>query len=129
MKRRNITIIMAILSLLFILSIACNQSGEIITPAEATQRFEATQAAAFGVASGDAENAKFPGGSKAVLTGKGYLVALYSNPGDIVVFSYATRGDEITVVGSLEYEGEIWYMIETLAGDGWTPEENLAPVE
>ncbi len=129
MKRRHITITLAILSLLFILSIACKQSGKIITPAEATQRYEATQAAASGEVSGDAENAKILAGDKAILTGTGYLVAMYSNPGDTVIHTYATRGDEIIVEGSLEYEGEIWYKIESLGGRGWLPEENLQEIE
>lgn len=129
MKRRNFTIIMAILSLLFILSIACKQSGEIITPAEATQRYEATQAASSGEASGDAEGAIYLAGSKAVLTSKSYLVALFLKAGDPVAHTFATRSDEVMVTGSLDVDGVIWYKVETMAGDGWLPEVNLTDVE
>jgi hypothetical protein len=129
MKRKNFIYILSALSVLFILSLACKQSGEIITPAEATQRYVATQDAGQSGVVGDAEGAVFPAGSEALLVGQGYLVGLYSNPGDGSAVSFATRGDKITVEGSENFEGTIWYRVETIAGSGWLPADNLAPVE
>lgn len=129
MERRNLLSIFLVLSLLFLISIACQQSGEIISPAEATQRYEATQAADTGDVVGEVEGAAFLVGSTAELTSEGYLVGMYKEVGARTAFSYATRGDQVTVVGSTELEGEIWYKIESTAGNGWLPESNLKEVE
>lgn len=128
-SKRYLTAGTIILSILFMLSIACKQSGEIITPAEATQRYEATQAVASGAATGDAEGAEFPAGSEATLTGVSYLVGIYSNAGDTNAISFATRGDLVIVQGSIDLDGEIWYRVETDAGDGWLSEDSLMAVE
>ncbi len=129
MERRNLLIILSVLSLLFIFSLACKYSGEIITPAEATQRYEATQAADTGDVVVQAEGAAFSLGDKASLTSEGYLVGLYQEAGGRTAFSFATRGDVITIAGSAEIEGEFWYKIESTAGNGWLPAENLIAEE
>ncbi|MFL7813098.1 MAG: hypothetical protein ACK2TT_00840 [Anaerolineales bacterium] len=129
MKRKNLIYILLALSSLFILSLACSQAGEIITPAEATQRYEATQSASESGVVGDAEGAEYLEGEEAILVGQGYLVGLYSNPGDESAVSFATRGDQITVEGSELYEGEVWYRVETIAGSGWVQADSLAPME
>lgn len=129
MKRSNLYSILGALCLLIIFSIACNQSGEIITPAEATQRYDEVQAADIGDVAGDVTGAVFSPGSTAKLTDSAYLVGLFKNAGDSVAITYATRGDQVTVVGSIEVGDEIWYKIETTAGSGWLPEENLEAVE
>ena len=128
MERRNLTIILAVLSLLFVFSLACKQSGEIITPAEATQRYDATQAADTGDVVTSVEGADFAPGDKAILTSAGHLVGLYQQADGRTPFSYATRGDEVTVTSAVEIEGVIWYQIDSTAGDGWLPETNLDPV-
>ncbi len=129
MQKRNLFSVLFFLILLFLISIACKQSGEILTPAEATQRYEGTQAAGTGEIDSELEGVDFPNGSTAILTEQGLLVALYQQPSEKNPFSFATRGDQVEVVGSMEYEGEIWYKIESSAGDGWLPEGNLLPVE
>jgi len=129
MKKSNFFLILGILCLLFIFSIACKQSGEIITPAEATQRYVETQAADIEDVAGDVTGAVFSPGATAQLTATAYLVGIFKNAGDNVAITYATRGDQVTVVGSIELGDEIWYKIETTAGDGWVPEENLEAVE
>lgn len=129
MARRNTLVLLSIISLLLVLSLACKQAGEIITPAEATQRYEATQAASVEEVVGDAEGAEFLGGDSAKLVGQGYLVGLFNIVGETVAFSFATRGDTVTVIGSVVYEDGIWYKVQTLAGSGWLPAENLAPVQ
>jgi hypothetical protein len=129
MGKRNFAISLFVLIFLFLISIACQQSGEIISPAEATQRYESTQAAEAGDFVEILEGATYPVGSAVELTEQGLLVALYKDPSDNNPFSFATRGDQVEVVGSMEYEGEIWYKVTSPAGDGWLPETNLLPVE
>jgi hypothetical protein len=126
MKRRNVFIILSVFSLLFIVSLACKQSGDIVTPPEATQRFEATQAARTGDIVIEAEGAVFAPGDTAVLTSEGHLVGLFKEAGGKNPFSFATRGDEVNVTSSVDIDGELWYKIESTAGNGWLPGSNLA---
>lgn len=126
MKKRNLLIILAVFSLLFIFSIACKQSGEIISPAEATQRFDATQAARTGDVVIEAEGALFAPGDTAILASEGHLVGLYMEAGGKNPFSFATRGDEVNITSSIDIDGELWYKIESTAGNGWLPGTNLA---
>ena len=128
LKRKNLTLVLAALSLLFLLSLACKQSGEILTPAEATQRYEATQAAQSGDVVVEAEGAVYDPGDQAVLTSEGHLVGLYKEADARTPFSYATRGDEVMITSSVDIEGVIWYQIESTAGDGWLPGNNLEPL-
>jgi hypothetical protein len=129
MKRKNLYTILAAVTALILLSLACNQAGEIITPAEATQNYVATKEASESGVVGDAEDADYPADSEAILTGVGYLVGLYSNPGDVSAVTFATRGDKVTVEGSQYLDDVIWYRVESSAGSGWVPAENLKPVE
>jgi hypothetical protein len=125
MDRNRFRLLLSVVSLLFILSLACRQSGDILTPAEATQRAEATLAAQTGDVIVIAEGAVFAPGDKAVLTSEGHLVGLFSDPESKNAFTYATRGDEVTVTSSVDIDGVIWYKIESTAGNGWLPETNF----
>jgi len=129
MTSKKISWVLFPVLILFVISIACSQSGEIISPALATQHYEATQAAKSGDVSGDAEGATYLAGSNAILTSNSYLVGLFSIAGDKVAFSFATRSEEVMVTGSLDIDGTIWYKVETMAGDGWLPEVNLTETE
>ena len=125
MKRKNLLVILTVVCMLFLLSLACKQSGEIITSAEATQRYEATQVAKPGDVIVELEGAKFALGDVVNLASEGYLVGLFREAGARTAFSYATRGDEVTVVSSADFDGVTWYKIESTAGNGWLPETNL----
>ena len=125
MKRKNLFVILAVVCVLFLFSMACKQSGEIITPAEATQRYEATQAADPGEIIVVVEGAAFSPGDETELISAGHLVGIFKEAGDSNAFSYATRGDEVTIVGSIDIDGVIWYRIDSTAGKGWLPETNL----
>lgn len=122
---RRTLVIFAALSLLLILSLACKQSGEIVTPAEATQRYEATQAADTGDVVVVAEGAGFAVGDSAILTSEGHLVGLFKEVDGKAPYSYATRGDEVTITSSAEVDGVFWYQIDSTAGKGWVPETSL----
>jgi len=119
MKRKNLLVILTVVCLLFLLSMACKQSGEIITSAEATQRYEATQTAINENVVGQVEGASFAPGDSAILTSEGFLVGLYQEAGGKSAFSFATRGDEVTISGSVDIDGEIWYKVLSTAGEGW----------
>ncbi len=125
MKKNNLLVILAVVCVLFLFSMACKQSGEIITSAEATQRYEATQAAIPGDVIVEVEGAAFALGDVVNLVSEGHLVGLYREAGSRTAFSFATRGDEVTIVSSVDFDGETWYKIESTAGDGWLPEANL----
>lgn len=127
MERKNLFAILSVLSMLFIFSLACRQSGEILTSAEATQRAEATAAAQTGDIVVEAEGASFAPGDQAVLTSAGHLVGLFQQADGKNAYTYATRGDEVTITSSVDIEGVFWYKIESTAGNGWLPETNLEP--
>lgn len=129
MKNTRLLSILAVVILLFIVSLACNQAGDIITPAEATQRYEATQSAAVSGVTGDAEGATFLAGTEVSLASREFIINIVRNPGETDAFAYGYRGDGVTVEGSILHDGEIWYLIDTFSGTGWVPESNLAPLE
>lgn len=107
------------------ITLACKQSGEIISPAQATQRYEATQAASSGEVSGDAEGAIYLAGSEVTLTSESYIVTLFTSPGVESATSFSTRGDIVTVIGSVVFDGTIWYKVEGYAGSGWLTDVNF----
>ena len=116
-----------VLGALFIATLACEQSGEIVPDAEATQRAIPTATPVRVI--GEASNAKFTKGAEVVFIGKGYLVPLYAHPGDTVVLSHAARNDAATIIDIVLYEEEIWYEVKSVAGDGWIFEEFLEAKE
>jgi hypothetical protein len=128
MKNTRILVFIAVVLLIIIASLACQQAGEIITPAEATARYEGTQSAAVSGVTGDAEGAEFLAGSEAALASQEFLINIVRNPGETDAFAYGYRGDKVTVEGSTNHEGEIWYLVDTFSGTGWVPAKNLAPV-
>ena len=129
MKSRPVLLLLFSISLLLLISMACKQSGEIITPAEATQRYEGTQAVLRDDTVTEVEGSLFSVGSEVELTGDGFLVGLYHAAGDQNTISYATRGDLVTILSAVDFDGDTWYKVETTAGNGWLPEEFLVDPE
>jgi hypothetical protein len=126
MAHKNISWMALSSIFLLVITLACKQSGEIITPAQATQHYEATQAASSGEVSGDVEGAIYLAGSKVTLTAESYIVTLFSSPGVASATSFSTRGDEVTVIGSVVFDGTIWYKVEGYAGSGWLTDVNFS---
>lgn len=114
------------LGLLVIASLACGiQTGEILTPEEATARVEQTREARFSSDSSTQEGG-FQTDDTVVFTGEEYLIPMFQEPGgEGNPFSFAGRGDEGTVIGSRDVEGVRWYRVETSAGTGWVNQEHL----
>jgi uncharacterized lipoprotein YehR (DUF1307 family) len=129
MKNTRLFVLLAVVLLLLIASLACKQAGEIITPAEATQRYEGTQSAFVSDVTGDVEGAEFLAGTEATLASQEFLINIVRTPGETDAFAYGYRGDKVTVEGSSMLDGEIWYRVDTFSGSGWVPAKNLAPLE
>ena len=116
-----------VIGLLIITGLACEQAGEILTPEEATAR---AQEGSF-QPSGNGETAagaNFNPGDSAEVVGTGFLVNLLDAPGGRITGSQA-RGSTIEILESAEFEGEIWYHVDSETGQGWLRAENLAVAE
>jgi hypothetical protein len=116
-----------LLGLLLLAGLACNQAGEILTPAEATARAEAAKVPTRAAATPNAAEkaADFQMGDTVEFTGTGHLIPMYKQPGDTVAFSYAGKGETATVRAFREVEGKAWYEIKGGAGTGWVKLEFL----
>ncbi|MCP4425365.1 MAG: hypothetical protein GY803_12790 [Chloroflexi bacterium] len=123
MKTR--THIIWFISLLLLLSLACAQSGEIISEAEATARADSPVVSSAG---DSAEAADFNVGDMVTLVGKGFLINLFDAPGG-KISAGQEKGAEVEILSSTAFEDEIWYQIKASTGDGWVKASNLEAVE
>lgn len=113
------------LILLILSGLACAQAGEILTPAEATER------ATGALPSGDREGSTagdFQVGDRAALTGRSFLVNIMDAPAGRIAAGQE-RGVEVEILQATDVEGEIWYQIQAPTGTGWVSADNLVPVE
>ena len=129
MKKRVLYLLFAAVGLMLVVSLACTQSGEILTPEEATQRVQATEDAKIVEINQQAESAQLDNGDTFRFVGKGFLVPIYPEPGARMQYSNASRGDEGVVVSSEIVEGVVWYQIDSGAGEGWVPAESVEPID
>ena len=114
-----------VIGLLLLASASC-ETGQILTPAEATAR--ARQTAAPAVTPKVVGKAEFKPNDTVEFAGTAFLVPLRKEPGEGNPFSYAGRGDKATVLASQEVDDEIWYLVTGTAGQGWVPAEFLKAV-
>jgi len=113
------------LALLLLASLAC-QTGEILTPEEATARAQQAQGGGARPAPSTAGGAEFQVNETVEFTGTEFLIPLRKEPSsDVSPFSFAGRGDQATVLGSQQAEGEVWYLVKSAAGEGWVPAKFL----
>ncbi len=110
-------------SLVLLAGLAC-QTGQILTPEEATQRAEATRNP--GGLGPDAERAEFAEGETVEFVSRNFLVNLYSAPGEARIEGNVARGQQGTILGAQTVEGGVWYLVETDAGEGWVNQEFLS---
>lgn len=121
MKKENAKfVILLVFVMLLLATLACKQSGDIITPAEATLRAQPTATLTPFVSENSLEL-----GTTVYLTGKGYLINLMDAPGSLRMIAGQERDTEVTIVESTTHEGEIWYRVSAPTGEGWVPEENV----
>jgi hypothetical protein len=125
MKARTAIILM--IGLLALASLACEQAGEILTPAEATARAE--EAFQLNVSPGSSvAGSEFQIGDTVTLIGRSFLVNLYDAPGGKIAAGQE-RGTAVTILESALYNEETWYKIKAPTGEGWVAADNLEPAE
>jgi len=124
MRKRNWLLIF--IALLVFVSLACEKSGRILTPEEATAE---AQSDIFRPddPGGSAAGAEFEPGDSANVIGSGFLINLVDSPGGRISGSQA-RGSTVEIIESSEFEGEIWYHVDSGTGEGWLRAENLEAV-
>lgn len=122
MEKRSIILIVAVISVLFISSLACSQSGQILTSAEATERAKPT---AVPTSEG---HIGFQVGDVVYLTNKSFLVSLMSEPGGNRMIAGQQRGAQVNILQATTVDGTLWYFIDAPTGQGWVPENNITDV-
>lgn len=106
---------------MFVSILACQQSGDIISDAEATARSMPTVTPTSIIA----ENS-IPTGTTVYLTGRTYLINIFDAPGSLKMVAGQERGVAVVILDSSLLGDEIWYLIDAPTGQGWVHEENLA---
>lgn len=95
-----------------------------LEPLEGGEAAEGEETDDDGAAAADAD---FAAGDTAYLVGTRFIVDYYDQPSpDARIISGQQRGAEVTVVEVSQASGGIWYRIDSAAGEGWVPAENLA---
>ena len=122
MKKRTVkfSLLLAFLAL-FSSILACQQSGDIISDAEATARAMPTVTPTSIVAEDS-----IPTGSTVYLIGRSYLINLVETPGSLRMIAGQERGVSVEILDSTLHEDEIWYLIDAPTGTGWVREENVS---
>ena len=123
---KNRTSILLIIGLLLLFTLAC-QTGEVLTPAEATARAHEARSVKINnpalIGSKGSERAptdKGPQpGDTVELIGKGYMISLFQEAGSNRISAQQERGTQVTVKDSSVIDGEIWYLIDAPTGLGW----------
>lgn len=116
-----------ILAALFLSVLACEQAGDIISDAEATQR--AIPTATSTPEPQEEIDSEFSVGDDVVFAGKGYLVPIFAEAGNMRVLSHAARGDSGVILNVILLNGEVWYQIDSVAGNGWANADSVAAPE
>ena len=106
---------------IFAAILACAQSGDIISSAEATARAMPTVTPTSVVSANS-----IPAGTTVYLTGRTYLINIFDAPGSLKMVAGQERGVAVVILDSTLLEDEIWYLIDAPTGQGWVHEENLA---
>jgi len=120
-KNRSFILLAMFLFALFVVStLACSQSGRIITAAEATEMAKPTEIPTMSATEG------FQPGDVVYLTNKSFLVSLMDAPGSNKMIAGQERGAQVEILQSTMVEdGTIWYFIKAPTGQGWVPENNI----
>lgn len=118
-----------IVGVIILAGVAC-QSGEVITPAEATARAKESRAVVVkktATPGGKTQSGGdvIPSGTKATLVGKAYLINIYKEAGSTRILTQQEKGVEVEVQDVTHIGDETWYLIKAPAGQGWVKAENL----
>ena len=107
-----------VVSILFLAAMACAQSGQILSVADATASAAPTIIPTAETIEG------FDVGDQVYLTGR-YLVSLMEGPGSQRMIAGQERGVLVTITNTALVDGAIWYEIDAPTGKGWVPAANL----
>ncbi len=116
-----------LIGLVVLVTLACAQSGEILSPEEATAAAKEAEEGPREVTGGNIVTEGPQIGQAAVLIGKGVIVNFFNSPGG-KISGGAGRDSKITILDLAEYEGELWYLVNSSAGDGWVRQNNIEAV-
>ncbi len=119
-----------IVGIIILAGVAC-QTGEVITPAEATARAREARSVVLKKTATpggktDVGGDVIPAGAKATLVGKAYLVNIYKEAGSTRILTQQEKGVEVEVQDVTKIGDELWYLIKAPAGQGWVKAENLS---
>ncbi len=119
--------IITLILLLIVTALACAQSGDIVSEAEATRLVLPTETPQLDLS----DQAEYQVGETATAFGGkefGALVPLYGDPGGRFFTSQILTNDLVVILGlGLSEDGVIWYRVQGNAGTGWILSDNLKP--
>jgi hypothetical protein len=122
-KNRSFILLAAFVFILFVsTTLACSQSGRIITAAEATEMAQPTAVPTAELQEG------FQVGDTVYLTNKSFLVSLMDAPGGKKMVAGQERGAQVDILQATTVDGKLWYFIKAPTGQGWVPEDNITDV-
>lgn len=119
LKHRSFILMTLFIAVLFVSTLACSQSGRIITAAEATEMAKPTAVPTAELQDG------FQVGDVVYLTNKSFLVSLMDAPGSNKMIAGQERGVQVEILQATTVDGVLWYFIEAPTGQGWVPEDNI----
>ena len=117
-----------IIGLLVLVTLACAQSGEILSSEDATAAAQEAINVARPVSGGDIVIEGPQVGAEALLAGKGLVVNLVEAPGG-KISAGAARGSTVTILDIAEHEDDFWYFVDSSGGEGWVRQENIEAIE
>ena len=120
----RVLVLVWLLCLLALVSVAC-ETGEILTPAEATARVEQSKEAERRPAESSVTEGPQPG-ETVYMVGTAFLLNVYNEPDGNRIVANQQRGAEVTILEVERVDDELWYRIKGPGGEGWAPSENIS---
>ena len=119
-QKRSFILLVTVAVVLLISSLACSQSGRIITAAEATEMAKPTAVPTVEMQEGHQV------GDIVYLVNKSFLVSLMDAPGSNKMIAGQERGAQVEILQAANVDGVLWYFIDAPTGKGWVPETNIS---
>jgi len=119
-QKRSFILLLTVAVVLLISSLACSQSGRLITAAEATEMAKPTAVPTVEMGVG------IQIGDIVYLVNKSFLVSLMDAPGSNKMIAGQERGAQVEILQAADVDGVRWYFINAPTGKGWVPETNIS---
>ncbi len=116
-----------IMGLLVLVSLACEQSGQILSIEDATRAAEEASSRPRPISEGNIVTEGPQIGQDVNLIGSRIVVNLYNEPNGRISAG-AGKGSTVTILDITDEEGELWFLIHSSGGDGWVREENIEAI-